>query len=105
MSIGTARRNLWAIAAAYAKGAGTSVGAVGKKFYGRSDFFPRFRDGTQSISLTVYFKLIDQMRERWPDGARWPALRPIEIAAPKARRGKTPPKALPPGTESPTAGG
>jgi hypothetical protein len=80
-------QNLAAIAAAYAEATGTPLKTVGRKFYGRGDFFTKstLADGTEPPSLKSVGAMLDKFREEWPPGAPWPFLRPIVFAPPPRR--------------------
>jgi hypothetical protein len=87
-------RNLFQIAEAYAKATGSTVKMVGKKFYGRADFFANMRAGRQTPSMSQFGKMLDKFRADWPPGVPWPFLRPIIFAPPPRRKnagGKRPP--------------
>lgn len=83
----TCRRNLLAIAKAYAKATGLSLKQIGHKFYGRSSFFGELQREERSISLDKFDELVESMRGQWPTKAKWPDTVPAIIDPPK--QGKT----------------
>jgi hypothetical protein len=71
--------NLVKIAQAYARGKGTTLAAVGRRFYGNTRFFGQLRAGKRSISIHKYEEMIEAMRADWPDKTDWPFTRAIFI--------------------------
>ena len=73
----TVRDNLLAIADAYRKATGDSMAKIGKKFYGRADFFARLKAGECRISLVQVDAMLKQFKKEWPKKAVWPFTRAI----------------------------
>ena len=73
------RLNLIAIAAAYCEATGKSLTQVSLEFYGRGDFFTKFRARKRSLSIKSVDTMIRKFRKEWPADAKWPTIRPIFI--------------------------
>lgn len=67
--------NLLAIAKAYQDATGESDATVGKKFYGRGDFFPKLKAGTCRISTRQVEAVVGKFRAKWPPKTGWPLTR------------------------------
>jgi hypothetical protein len=73
----TVRDNLIKLATAYAKATDKSMGQISKEFYGNGSFFDDLAAGDRSIGVDKLEKMVEQFRQNWPDGARWPLTRAI----------------------------
>ena len=71
----TCRRNLLAIAAAYAAAEDIPLSTVSKRAYGHVRFFDNLAGGSCPTIGTVS-DVLDYFRDNWPEGARWPDLLP-----------------------------
>lgn len=89
---GTCRKNLVAIAGAYAKATRTSLEQVSKRFYGNRGFLRAFKAGERSVSIDKLDEMVAAFIETWPEGADWPQLRAVVIARPAPRRKSVPRK-------------
>lgn len=78
----TARKNLLAIARAYANATGTTIPAVSRKFYGKSGFLTDFSAGRQSITLSKMEEIIREFGKKWPNGLAWPDTAAISMGHP-----------------------
>jgi hypothetical protein len=87
------RKNLVAIAKAYAKGHGLSLSAVSRQIYGKADFLRDFDAGTVSMSWRNFWRAWDEMVETWPPKTDWPFLPAITFERPiSVHKGKSPRK-------------
>jgi hypothetical protein len=80
----TLKKNLLAIAAAYARATGATPGQMSFRFYGNTLFFDEFKRGKRSISLDKFDEMVAQFAAEWPDGAQWPDLPPAVITRRKS---------------------
>lgn len=81
----TARKNLIAIASAYAKATGKTLSAVSKEAYGNSSFLAAFKAGQQSVSLDKLDGMLTWFSRRWPEDVDLPYLSAI-FMTPKIKR-------------------
>jgi hypothetical protein len=73
------RENLLSIIAAYRKATGKSLTAVSKQFYGNSTFFRTLKSGDHSITVARLDTMLEDIRAKWPEDARWPLTRAIHM--------------------------
>lgn len=82
-----ARKNLFKIVDAYAKGTGLSISTISGRFYGNQVFLSDYREG-KIKSMT--FRKLDEMLERlaavWPENIKWPKTAPLLMERPPAPR-------------------
>lgn len=69
------RADLLAIAQTYAEATHVTLKTVSYKFYGRADFFERFRDDEISISLATQSEMLEKFDRKWPPGVKWPKVK------------------------------
>jgi len=72
-------RNLLEIVSAYRKATRESLQACSKRFYGDAYFFDKLKAGDGSLSLKTLDKVLDKIREAWPEKAIWPMVRLISM--------------------------
>lgn len=72
----TSRRNLVAVAKAFARASGLSISTVGKKFHGKHTFFVQFERGEVSVTLPKIEEMLRSFGREWPDDAPRPRLAP-----------------------------
>lgn len=83
----TAKKNLFAIVAAFSKGTGLSVGTISGRYYGNQAFLDDFRAGrVKSITVRKLDDMMQGMSNDWPDGTPWPYLVPLLMDRPPKRR-------------------
>lgn len=75
----TVTRNLLAIAEAYRRATGKTMGQVSKQFYGNSGFFAELRAGTRSISVEKIDEMIVAFQAAWPKGAPRPFMHAVHM--------------------------
>lgn len=74
------------LAKTYARGTGSKLSTVSKRFYGLTDFFDNFGHGRASCSIDKYSDVVDRFTAEWPEGVEWPILDPVIISrAPKKK--------------------
>jgi hypothetical protein len=73
----TVIENILLIARAYAKATGHSMTAVGKKFYGRGDFFSNLKMMKNGISISRLDEMLEKFRSEWPEETSWPLTAPV----------------------------
>ncbi len=78
------RANLLAIVRAYCRATGKSWAQVSKDFYGNGTFFQQLKAGNRKApSTTSVDKILDQFRDKWPENAKWPHIKPIIMSREK----------------------
>ena len=63
-----------------------AMSTVSNKFYGNAKFFDEYRAGNCSISIDRYQATVEQFREKWPKGLKFPKFPKVTIPAPKRGR-------------------
>ncbi len=84
----TTRQNVQLIVDAYRSATNTSLSFVSKRFYGNAGFLERFLNGEHSMSIDKLERMVDDLRDAWPAGAKWPACTPVLFPRPEKRRGE-----------------
>lgn len=82
----TCRKNLLAIARAFAKAEKIRLTQVSRRVYGTSNFLAKFERGTISVSLEKYDKMLVWFMDRWPEDVRWPWLGSVRVSRPAPKR-------------------
>ena len=89
-----------ALALAYAKATGATLGGVSRKFYGNTGFLAAFKRGDKSISIDKFEEVIATFQQQWPEDAPWPTLRAVVIRGPTRKLSRRGNSVLPGATES-----
>ena len=80
------RQNVQTIVDAYRAATNTSLSFVSKRFYGNAGFLEGFLNSEQSMSIDKLDRLICDMCEAWPPGAKFPDCKPVLMPRPEKRR-------------------
>ena len=78
-----ARNYLLAVAKAYGKATGLTLGAVSRKFYGNSDFLVRMARSGATTTFSKYSDILAKMSASWPAGAEWPDPVSLQLRRPE----------------------
>ncbi len=76
------RKNLLALATAFAKANGLSLAQVSKKVYGNSAFFEELKRKERSVSFDKAEEMVKTFQAEWPDGLAWPHMEAAIISRP-----------------------
>lgn len=71
------RKNILAVADAYARATGLSIASVSRKFHGNQAFLKKLREGSCTVTLDKAEEMVDAFRKAWPPDVAWPAQNPI----------------------------
>jgi hypothetical protein len=71
------RENLLVLAQAYATAKGRQLSTVSNEIHGNYAFLEKFSRGEVSVTLTMYFRMVDHLRRVWPAGTPWPKTSPM----------------------------
>lgn len=75
----TVRKNLLDIVAAYQAATDKSLSEISREFYGKGDFFAKYKETKDKYRLSVRSvdMMIRKFRKRWPKKADWPFVEAI----------------------------
>jgi len=71
------RKNILALAEAYAEAVDTGLPTVSMRAYGNGTFLREFAARRRSISVDAYGNMLVKIHNIWPDNVPWPDLEPI----------------------------
>lgn len=80
MSEELAKKNLFKIVDAYARGTGLSISTISGRFYGQQAFLSHYREGKiKSMTLRKLYEFLGELAETWPSKVRWPKTQPLPM--------------------------
>lgn len=86
------RENLLVLVQTYADARGWQLATVSNKIHGHYRFLADFFAGRTSCRIDTYYRMIDELRDLWPSGLRWPRTVAIPHPSRYPRPGKRRPR-------------